>query len=59
MDGTGIKQIGNLTQNTKRKNPARRRVYDVKGVSPTIQAAFGQGGNLQPHIIVTERKKER
>lgn len=50
-----IKQIGNLTDNTIRNNPSRRRVYDINGLSPTLQSCMGEGGNLQP-LVVTERR---
>ncbi len=50
-----VKQIGNLTENAKRDNPNRRRVYDSDGLSPTLQRGMGEGGNLQP-LVVTERK---
>lgn len=47
-----VKQIGNLTDNAKRDNPSRRRVYDSNGLSPTLQSCMGEGGNLQPFTIV-------
>lgn len=50
-----VKQIGNLTEGATRDNPNRRRVYDVNGLSHTLQSAMGEGGNLQP-FVVTERK---
>lgn len=53
--GTKVKQVGNLTESTTRDNPSRRRVYDTNGLSPTLQSAMGEGGNLQP-LVVTERK---
>lgn len=46
-----VRQIGNLTDNTKRDNPSRRRVYDSNGLSPTLQSCMGEGGNLQPFIV--------
>lgn len=50
-----VKQIGNLTDNAKRDNPSRRRVYDSNGLSPTLQSCMGEGGNLQPFTIVAMR----
>lgn len=50
-----VMQIGNLTEGAARDNPSRRRVYDTNGLSPTLQSAMGEGGNLQP-FVVTERK---
>lgn len=50
-----VMQIGNLTEGVARDNPSRRRVYDTNGLSPTLQSAMGEGGNLQP-FVVTERK---
>jgi site-specific DNA-cytosine methylase len=44
-----VKQIGNLTENSKRENPQTYRVYDKEGISPTLNCM--QGGNLQPMII--------
>lgn len=50
-----VMQIGNLTDNAKRDNPSRRRVYDSNGLSPTLQSCMGEGGNLQPFTIVAMR----
>ena len=50
-----VKQIGNLTENAKRENPNRRRVYDSNGLSPTLTSGMGEGGNLQPFTIVAMR----
>lgn len=46
-----IKQVGNITPNPKRKNPQTSRVYDVNGLSPTLNTM--QGGNLQPMIVAS------
>jgi len=46
-----IIQVGNLTETT-RENPNRRRVYNPKGLCPTLPAGMGMGGNLQPFVIV-------
>ena len=48
-----IKQVGNLTENAKRDNPQRRRVYDTTGISPTLCEQMGTGGNLQPFIVAS------
>lgn len=50
-----VKQIGNLTENAKRNNPNRRRVYDNSGLAPTLTSGMGEGGNLQPFTIVAMR----
>lgn len=49
-----VKQIGNFVK-TKSfgGNPQRGRVYDQKGVSPTLNTM--QGGGLQPHILVEQK----
>jgi DNA (cytosine-5)-methyltransferase 1 len=49
-----VKQIGNLTENTKRDNPQPGRVYSTEGISPTLNTM--QGGNKQP-MIVSETQK--
>lgn len=43
-------QIANLTI-TKRENPQRNRVYDPRGVAPSLVTCTG--GNLQPLIPIT------
>lgn len=48
-----IKQVGNLTENAKRDNPQRRRVYDTTGISPALCEQMGTGGNLQPFIVAS------
>ena len=45
-----VKQIGKRTD-TDRDNPQRNRVYDVKGVSPSLNG-LGKGGNLEPQIPI-------
>lgn len=52
-----VKQVGNLTENPKRENPSRRRVYDSNGLSPTLQSCMGEGGNLQPFIVEESKEK--
>lgn len=49
-----VKQIGNLTEGAARDNPNRRRVYNADGLSPTLTSAMGEGGNLQPFVVIRE-----
>lgn len=44
-----IQQIGNLFPNKHRENPNTGRVYDIEGISPTLNTM--QGGHQQPYII--------
>lgn len=60
MEEAKVMQIGNFSE-SKRKNPNQNRVYDKKGLCPTI--TLMTGGGRQPMIIdekvsETERKKE-
>lgn len=50
-----IIQIGNCKPTRTRKNPNQGRVYNLKGIAPTIQC-YG-GGNREPHIIVPDATK--
>lgn len=50
-----VRQIANLTENAKRNNPNRNRVYDNSGLAPTLTSGMGEGGNLQPFTIVAMR----
>lgn len=36
-----IIQVGNWTQNAKRDNPQRGRVYDPRGIAPTLNCMGG------------------
>lgn len=45
-------QVGNLTENANRDNPNTERVYDARGISPTITVMGG--GNREPRVIVDE-----
>lgn len=54
-----IKQVGNLTEMVSRDNPNRRRVYNTNGLSPTLTSAMGEGGNLQPFVVVIDNGKYR
>lgn len=54
---TQVMQVGNLTENSTRENPNRRRVYNPGGLSPTLTEGMGYGGNLQPFTIVASRGK--
>ena len=38
-----VKQIGNIMPGTNRENPNQGRVYDSKGLSPTISSMQGGG----------------
>lgn len=44
-----IIQVGNITKPTKYKNPTTGRVYDVSGLSPTLNTCGG--GNRMPIIV--------
>lgn len=48
-----IRQIGNLSKNGK-KNPQSMRVYDQRGIAPTLSNYSG-GGGLVPLIVIDER----
>lgn len=50
-----ILQIGNIMESGKRINPNQGRVYDVRGLSPTI-GVMG-GGGRQPFITVNKMSK--
>ena len=50
---TEVKQIGNIAKENTFTNPQVGRVYDVNGISPTINTF--QGGNRQPKIICAIR----
>lgn len=55
MDNGDIIQVGNLFPNLPNfKNRTSGRVYDVKGISPTINTC--QGGGKTPMIIVYEER---
>lgn len=43
-------QLGNVFPTKTRKNPNQGRVYDSRGIAPTINCMGG--GNLQPITIV-------
>lgn len=48
IDTAKIIQIGNFVENSNYKNPIRGRVYDSKGICPTLNT--GQGGGRIPQI---------
>ena len=50
---TEVKQIGNIAKENTFTNPQIGRVYDVNGISQTINTF--QGGNRQPKIICAIR----
>lgn len=45
-------QLGGIANQitSTRDNPQRYRVYDIKGIAPTLHCA--RGGGLNPYIIV-------
>lgn len=49
-----IKIIGTMNPNSSQ----RRIIYDKNFLSPTLQAAMGEGGGQVPMIIVTEGVKD-
>ena len=49
-----ILQLGNIMPTATRDNPNQGRVYDIRGIAPTITDVSG-GGGRQP-MIVTENK---
>lgn len=51
-----IKQIGNCKPTRTRQNPNQGRVYDINGISPTLNCCGG--GNRQPYIRVREATKK-
>lgn len=46
-----LNQIGML-DSEKIYNPTRYRVYDDKGLAPTITSTDGHGGGRGPHTII-------
>lgn len=54
-DSFPIKQVGQLQSH--RNNPNQYRVYETDGVAPTLNTA--EGGGREPHIVVSERERER
>ena len=51
-----LKQIANLTQNAKRDNPQRNRVYDPYGLAPCLNCCGG--GNREPLIVVEDNVQD-
>lgn len=45
--------LGNIYPTKTRKNPNQGRVYDPKGIAPTIV----RGGNLEPFILIKANTK--
>ena len=47
-----IIQLGSIANQitSTRDNPQRYRVYDIRGIAPTLNTA--QGGGLNPYVIV-------
>lgn len=50
MNKKEIRQIGNIMPTSTRDNPNQGRVYDRKGIAPTITDISG-GGGREPMII--------
>ena len=48
--GTFIKQLCNVCPTKARANPNQGRVYDVSGISPTLNCMGG--GNIEPRVAV-------
>ena len=55
---TGILWVGNICPTVTRSNPNQGRVYDPRGLSPTIPTCVS-GGNLQPMVIIYESDSEK
>lgn len=53
QENTDIMQIGNVFQSANRENPNPGRVYDDKGLCPTLGTM--QGGNREPMIVETTK----
>lgn len=51
-----VRQIGNLVNTSKFKNPQRGRVYDPDGISPTLNTCGG--GGLEVKILTTQEGGE-
>ncbi|MCO4567838.1 DNA methylase [Streptococcus infantarius subsp. infantarius] len=52
-----IKQIGNINNSTSfGGNPQTGRVYDIKGISPTLNTM--QGGGREPKVVIREATKK-
>lgn len=51
----GIDQVGMMK--SERSNPNQYRVYEVGGIAPTLNKM--DGGGREPHIVVSERERER
>jgi DNA (cytosine-5)-methyltransferase 1 len=47
-------QLGNVTPISTRTNPNQGRVYDIRGLSPTLNTMGG--GNRQPMIVVKDNR---
>ena len=51
-----IIQLGGVIQARNRDNPQRGRVYDPKGIAPTIYCMGG--GNQQPLILIQDEETD-
>ena len=52
QDKTRLKVIGRMNHNMDHTHEAQNRVYDISGLSPTINTCGG--GNLQPMIMIKD-----
>ena len=51
MSENKIIQLGNVMPTATRENPNQGRIYDTKGIAPTITDVSG-GGGRQPMIVI-------
>ena len=54
MSENKIIQLGNVMPTATRENPNQGRIYDTKGIAPTITDVSG-GGGRQPMIVTGNR----
>ena len=54
MSENKIIQLGNVMPTATRENPNQGRIYDTKGIAPTITDVSG-GGGRQPMIVTGKR----
>ncbi len=54
MSENKIIQLGNVMPTATRENPNQGRIYDTKGIAPTITDVSG-GGGRQPMIVIGNR----
>ena len=54
MSENKIIQLGNVMPTATRENPNQGRIYDIRGMAPTITDVSG-GGGRQPMIVTRNR----